>query len=1215
MTSRSSSPGASAIADYSELHCASAFSFLRAGSSVEALAARAAALGMSALALTDHMTLAGVVRFQAACVAASIESIVGVELLVAHSVFGAEELACVVALAENPIGYARLCQLLTTANLAQPDRPVVPFVDLAAEPGGLIVLTGGADGPLARALLAGRRATAEELARRYLDAFGPQRLFIETQHHLLPESERLARELAALAQTIGARLALTNGVRYATREDYDLYDLLTCVRLGVTVAQPHRERPRNDSAALANGAELAERVARFPWARAALTTSAEIAARCVAGHVGLLRPACIAPRVPLPEGVTPRQRLASLCEAGLAERYRDAPDAPGALAPESAQRRQLAHELEVIGGLELEEFFLCVHDIVSTGRQMGIRVSGRGSAANSLVAYLLGITGVDPIAHHLLFARFLTPERRGMPDIDIDVQSDRREELIRYVERTYSERHAAMVANVITYRPRSALRDAAKALGYPLPLVDRMTKLLHHHGGCEALLAAQGGLERVIAGWSGWSAGTRAAEAAARGLRAAKPASAAWESDERSQARAGGLCGGTPLACGFTRQSALARLPLALGLAARLLGLPRHLSLHNGGMVLTREPLAQTLPVRVSANGVRALEVDKDDVERLGLIKFDLLGLRTLGALEEALALIEETTGERVPIDHLPLDDEAAFRLIRAGQTLAVFQIESPGQWHLLAQTQPRTFDDLIVQTALFRPGPLQANMVYPYVERRQAQQVASLGLERPERAQRDAQREAVQTPWKGTPADDFWTTHPTLGPILRESEGILLFQEQILEIAHRFAGLSYAEADGFRRAMSHARTPVEMEAMRGRFVGGAVARGETEADATRVFDAISHFVGYGFCKSHAAEFARTIYQTAWLKAHYPAHYLAAFLSSQPAGFFPPHVVLEEAKLLGIPVLPVNLNRSEDRFSVERVGSPGHERWAIRIGLRQVKQVGEELARAILWERRGASDAQGEQPFTSLEDALERLRPQGLSWAAAEALALCGALDGLAPRMDRRRRLWRLHEVWPLLAPAAPEKGRGKRRSRKGTHQPDQRLDQPRQLSLAWALALAEPAADAPPSSAGVAGPPALPALDAEALTALDYALLGMSSRPHPMRGYRRALRRCGAHTIAELAGMAEGRVAHVAGWAISAQRPPTAKGMGFLVLEDETGRLPVALPPALAARLHALARGGRPLLVTGRVERVRWYRSLLAIAVRAAPLAIPERRRLLAAS
>jgi error-prone DNA polymerase len=408
------------------------------------------------------------------------------------------------------------------------------------------------------------------------------------------------------------------------------------------------------------------------------------------------------------------------------------------------------------------------------------------------------------------------------------------------------------------------------------------------------------------------------------------------------------------------------------------------------------------------------------------------------------------------------------------------------------------------------------------------------------------------------------------------------------------------------------------MEAMRGRFVGGATARGETAGDATRVFEAISHFVGYGFCKSHAAEFARTIYQTAWLKAHYPAHYLAAFLSSQPAGFFPPHVVLEEAKRLGIPVLPPDLNRSEDRFSVERVGSPGRQRWAIRIGLRQVKQVGDELARAILWERRGAAEAQEERPFTSLEDALERLRPQGLTWGAAEALALCGALDGLAPRMDRRRRLWRLHEVWPLLAPAAQSKrrgrGQGKGRSRKAT----QPADQPQQLSLAWALALTTPntAPDAPPSSvAPAAGPPSLPALDAEARVALDYALLGMSARPHPMRAYRRALRRSGVRAIAELAEIAEGRVAHVAGWAISAQRPPTAKGMGFLVLEDETGRLPVALPPRLATQLHALARGGHPLIVTGRVERVRWYRNLLAIAIRNEPLGAAERRKLLAAS
>ncbi|HEX8982007.1 MAG TPA: DNA polymerase III subunit alpha [Ktedonobacterales bacterium] len=1116
---------------YVELHCASVFSFLRAGSSIEALVARASALGMPALALTDRMTLAGVVRFQAACAEAGVTGIVGVELVVAHSIFGASEPSVVVALAENAIGYARLCQLLTDANLEQPEAPIIPFADLIAEPEGLIVLTGGADGPVARALLAGRRAVADDLARRYLCAFGPERLFIEVQSHLEPESVRLAQELAGVAQRVGARLALTNGARYATGDDYDLYDLLSCVRLGTTVDQPHRERPRNDTEALTTGADLRGRLAMFPWVDEALATSGEVAARCIADGVGLLRPTCVAPRVPLPAGTTPRVRLADLCAQGLATRYTHA---PVALAEGSPQRRQLAHELEVIGGLELEEFFLCVHDIVSAGRRLGIRVSGRGSAANSLVAYLLGITGVDPIAHGLLFARFLTPERRGMPDIDIDVQSDRREELIRYVERTYTERHAAMVANVITYRPRSALRDAAKALGFPLPLVDRLTKTLHHHGGRAALFAAQDEMARIVGAWC-----SAQGQASTQASQSAQPAQAAL----------------------------LARLPLALSLAARLLGLPRHLSLHNGGMVLTREPLAQTLPVRISANGVRALEVDKDDVERLGLIKFDLLGLRTLGAVEEALALIEETTGDRVPIDHLPLDDKRAFQLIRAGQTMAVFQIESPGQWHLLAQTQPQTFDDLIVQTALFRPGPLQANMVHPYVERRQAQQVF--------------QRDAVQTPWKGAPADDFWTAHPTLGPILRESEGILLFQEQILEIAHRFAGLTYADADGFRRAMSHARTPEEMEAMRGRFVGGAVARGETEDDATRVFESISKFVGYGFCKSHAAEFARTIYQTAWLKAHYPAHYLAAFLSSQPAGFFPPHVVLEEAKLLGIPALPVDLIRSEDRFSVERVGSGAHVRWAIRIGLRQVAQVGEDLARMILWERR-------QRPFTSLEDFCARLRPLGLTWSAAEALILCGALDGLAPRMDRRQRLWRLHEVWPLLAPASVSKaGKAAKTSARACH-----AERPQQLSLAWAVALA---ASDPDASARRGESPALPALGAAERAGIDYALLGMSARVHPMRAERRELRRRGVRAIAELAEAPDRRMVRVAGWVISAQRPPTAHGMGFLVLEDETGRLPVALPPRLATEMHALARSGEPLIVTGRVERVRWYRSLLA--------------------
>ena len=1123
MTEMSSVASPRVAPPYIELHARSAFSFLRAGSGVAALVERAAALGMSALALTDHMTLAGAVRFQAACLERGIRPIFGAELALVDPVFGDRAApAELVVLAADAVGYATLCRLLTEANLTNPARPLVPFRALAERHEGLLVLTGGRAGSLARLILAGRGRAAEEVAHRYAETFGPERVFVELQHHRLPDSVTLMQRLVWIAEAAGLRTVATNGVCYAAPVDHPLYDVLTCVRLGITVDMPHEERPRNDEASLADMAEMTARFQDLPWGVDALAASGELAAACT---FALPRDVCRAPRVPLPAGETPATHLRALCEVGLRERYADIPTAQAASSP---QRRQLAHELEVIARLELEEFFLCVADIVTAARAMGIRCSGRGSAANSLVAYLLRITGVDPLEQHLLFERFLNPERRGMPDIDIDVQSDRREELIRYVERTYTHEHAAMVANVITYRARSALRDLAKALGFPLALVNRLTKVLHHHTAARDIARAEGELVALLA-----------------------------EVPEEG-----------------TRARCRARLPLLLALAPRLTGLPRHLSLHNGGLVLTREPLSRMLPVRLSANSVRALEVDKDDVEALGLIKFDLLGLRTLGAIEECLALVEETTGERLAIDALPIQppDPATMRLIRAGQTLAVFQIESPGQWHLLAQTQPRTFQDLIIQTALFRPGPLQGGFVRPYVDRRQGRQA--------ERQPARRQRDAVQTPWHGAPADDFWTAHPLLGPLLADTEGIVLFQEQILLIAHAYAGLSYAEADGFRRAMSHARAPAEMEAMRARFLAGAVARGEPPEEARRVFEAISNFVGYGFCRSHAAEFARTIYQTAWLKAHYPAHYLAAFLTSQPAGFFPPHVVLEEARQLGIPILPVEINASEDRFGVARVGAR-RPCWAIRIGLAQVTQVGEELAQAILWERRGA--ARGavpdgvctpcERPFRSLADFCARMRPAGLTWGAAEALVLAGAFAGLHADLDRRRLLWHLHEIWPLVGTT--------RRMRRGAEDPSR----PEQLPLEWQVPREAPATL-----------PRLPALDRHERAALDYALLGMSARPHPLALQRRDLRRRGVLTIAQLASVEAGRTVRVAGWAISAQRPPTAKGMGFLVLEDETGRLPVALPPRLAERMHATLRAARVVAVAGRVERVRWYRSLLAL-------------------
>jgi error-prone DNA polymerase len=1118
---------------YVELHASSAYSFLRAGSSVEALVARTVELGMSALALTDHMTLAGVVRFQTACAEQGVRPIMGCELSVANAMFGdLPTPAQLVVLVRNAAGYAQLVRLLTDANLEDPDQPVIPFRALveAVTSGdeGLFVLTGGREGALARMLLLkDQTQQAHEVAQRYAAVFGPERVFVELQQHQLEDSLHLMQRLVWLAEGAGLRCVATNGVHCAQQNDHPLYDLLTCVRLGVTVDQPHAERPKNDQAYLKGAAAMQRLIGRLPWGPAALALTTEIAEQC---EVSLLKPHCVAPQVPLPEGGTPTSHLRALCEQGLAKRYHNM---PAAWSPESPQWRQLEHELGVISTLELEEFFLCVHDIVSAARSMGIRCSGRGSAANSIVAYLLEITGVDPIQHGLLFERFLNPERKGMPDIDLDLESSRREELIRYVEHTYTHEHAAMVANVNTYRLRGALRDAAKALGYPLALVNQLTKVVSHFGGTRELLAAKDELQALIA---------------------TLPATTEAEREVRARCER--------------------RLERLLEISPRLVGLPRHLSLHNGGMVLTREPLFTTLPVRISANGVRALEIDKDDVERLGLIKFDLLGLRTLGAVEECLTLLEETTGTRPDVDHLILDppDETTMRLIRAGETLAVFQIESPGQWHLLAQTQPQTFNDLITQTALFRPGPIQGGFVHPYVERRKAKQP-------------DLQRDAVQTPWKGAPADDFWTAHPVLAPILADSEGILLFQEQILEIAHTFAGLSYAEADGFRRAMSHMRSMEEMERMRGRFIAGAMRQGESLAAAERVFNAISKFVGYGFCKSHAAEFARTIYQTAWLKAHYPAHYLAAFLSAQPAGFFPPHVVLQEAKWLKIPVLGVDINSSEDRFTVERVGSPRYERWAIRIGFAQVSQVGEELAQAILWERRQGSDGaieeegQPEQFFSSLSDACQRLRPVGLTWAAAGALTMAGAFDSLSPKMSRRQRLWQLHELWPLAGLPRQRRAKGAKNRHRSAAEHDAR---PHQLAFSWELTL-DP-------------PPELPTLDQEERAAWEYRTMGLSARPHPMRLLRRSLRRRGVRAIADLKAIPAGRVVRVAGWPISAQQPPTAKGMGFLVLEDETGRLPIAVPPQLAVQMYQRIRQARVVTVAGRVERIRWYRSMLAM-------------------
>jgi error-prone DNA polymerase len=1039
---------------------------------------------MSALAITDTMTLAGVVRFHRACKSVGIRPITGCELVVRHP-DGA--LGTLIALAKNQQGYAHLCQMLTTANLGldPSDSHVLPSVtlaDLAAHRTGLTLLIGGCDGAVQRLAADGRMLEARALLEQYMMVLGPDDLSVEVQHHLLPESALVLARMTHLACEVGLPCLASNGARYATAEDCAVYDLATCIRLGIELDTPHHERPRNSEQHLKDEETLRPLLADA--VPDALAHAAQVAATC---SVELLANVCVPPAMPLPGGETPASYLRGLCQQALPARYPVREQRANAAA-------QLRKELDVIGRLALEEFFLVVWDIIREARVRGIRCAGRGSAANSLVAYLLGITAVDPLAHHLLFERFLNVERQTMPDIDVDVQSSRREELIAYVESTYSEQHAAMVANVVTYRLRLAVRDTAKALGFALPLISQLTKRLPPFGRCSDIGRYEDVLRKALSN---------------------TPEGHQWER----------------------------RLRVLLAIVPRLEGFPRHLSLHNGGLLLTRAPLTDAMPVRRSANGVRAVELDKDDVEALGYIKFDLLGLRTFDALERCLALIEQTEGKRPAIDNLPLDqpDEKTMDLVRRGQTLAVFQIESPAQWNLLARTQPQTFDDLVIQTALCRPGPIQAGMVHPYIARR-------------------AGRAPVRY------------AHPGLEQILNDTLGIVLYQEQVLEIAHVVAGLSYGDADGFRKAMSHYRTSSEMEGMRARFVNGAVGQGIPCVTATRIFEEIACFVGYGFCRSHAAAFARTIYQTAWLKAHYPAHYLAAFLASQPAGFFPAATVLEEAKLLGIPALPVDIQASSAAFAVER----GAGEYAIRIGLLQVKGVGEALAEAIVAER----DEHGS--YRSLASFCTRVGTKvPLRREAVEALVAAGACDCFG--IPRRRLVWLLGERWASwsIGLAMPQR---RWRHAKGQLPQAQAQAQAHQAALPWAWD------DEQPTDA-----PKLPPLTLEQEVQLDLATQDLSARPHLLTFQRKALRAAGFRTLAELRQAPTGHRACVAGLTISAQRPPTAKGMGFIVLEDETGRVQVALPPQLAETLRPALAESRILAVAGKVERSVGHVTLLA--------------------
>jgi error-prone DNA polymerase len=1084
-----------AMTDFVHLHVRSWFSFLRGSSAPEALAARAAALGHPALALTDVHGIYGAVRFQKACQAHGLRPIFGAEVMVQPP---AGPPAPLVLLAASRAGLSNLNRVLGAAHARDRLAPAATLDELAAHTDDLFCLTGGRGCHLWSLLDAERPLEALAwvglLRELYRD-----RLSVELAHHRVAGDGRRIQRLLRTAEQAGVPPVATGDVRYAEPADYRRYDLMTCIRAGCTVFEGHPDRPTNAEASLHAEAVLRRRIPH----PAAFARAAEIAA---ASRVDLLPGEITPPAARVPDGKTAAGYLRELCEEGFARRYREPrpPDTPrqparAPLAPAGrypmpaatrprlaaeppprtrAARRQLEHELAVIRELDLDEFFLVVHEIVAEARQRGIRCAGRGSAANSIVAYLLGITGVDPLAHRLLFERFLHAGRRGTPDIDVDFDSERREEVIAWMEQRFGPEQTAMTATLQMYRLRSAVRDVAKALGWPIETVNALGKAVPH-SSARRVREHRVSIEQVL--------------------------------------------GPSPL------------LEPLLAMVEGLEGCPRHLGLHSGGMVLSRRPLHHFTPVQVSANGVTMVQFDKDDLEALGLVKLDVLGLRMMATLSEADALIRrheppdrQGYPAGVSLDELPLDDGPTFNMIRAGRTLATFQIESQGQLHLLAQHQPETFDDLITEIALFRPGPLQGNMVHPFVRRRRGQEPVVYD-------------------------------HPDLEPILQDTFGIILFQEQILEVAHRFAGMSLEDADEFRRLMSRFRDPGQMEGMRSRFVAGAASRGVPPEVANDVFEKVSKFVGYGFCRSHAAAFAKTVYQSCYLKRHHPAAFMAAIMQHRP-GMYNLMTLQEEARRFGVAVLPPDIHRSGTRYDLER--QPGRRagppRLAIRMPLTAVKNLSLDDARALLWARLA-------QPFESLEDLYRRV---AVPLDALRTLARSGALDPLVDG-DARRALWEVGVLARRLGPA-------------GQQRPP---------------ALIETAAIEP------ADIPALPPLaHAERLTwdleAHDAA------REHPVRLFRNALTDLEVRPIETAYRFGEAFPLHgrqrgvppqitVGGVVMLRQRPPTANGVMFLTLEDETGFIQCVVRPKVMEHLdHVLRRAA--LIVRGQLHAEGNWRGLV---------------------
>jgi len=1037
---------------FTHLHVHTEYSLLDGMSRIPQLVERAKELGMDTLAITDHGVMYGAIQFYLTAREVGIKPIIGCEIYIAPNSRFSRDASDknnyhLILLAKNQTGYHNLIQLTTKAHLEGfYYRPRVDKELLQQYHHGLIALSGCVAGEVPRLIREGRYEEAREAALWYKQAFGD--FYLEIMRQPIPEMERLNQGLISVGDELGIPLVATNDVHYVNQEDASAHDLLLCIGTNSSIYDERRMKMAGDFFYLKSSEEMVELFSDIPQA---VENTERIAEMCnLKLEFGRLH----LPEIELPEGKTADQFLADLCYQGLHQYYPHP-------TPEIEQR--LDYELEVIKKTQFANYFLVVWDLISFARKQNILFGVRGSAAASIVLHCLGITAVDPIEHKLVFERFLNLERQEMPDIDLDFEDDRRDEVIAYVSRKYGHDHVAQIITFGTLGAKAALRDVGRALGMPYSDVDRVARLVPFSPNMT--------LERAL--------------------------------EENGELRA------------IYHEDAI--IHNLVDQARGVEGIARHASTHAAGVVISREPLTRYVPLQRGSKGNGQEQVmaqfTMEDIAQIGLLKMDFLGLTNLTILSKAKEIIYQNHGVEIDLRHIPMDDAKTFALLSSGETAGVFQLEGAGMRRYIKELKPTAFSDIAAVVALYRPGPMEH--IPTFIK-------AKHGIE------------PIRYP------------HPALANILEETYGVVVYQDQVLFIVQALAGYSLGQADIFRKAMGK-KIPQVMQKERRNFIAGAKKNGFSAEVAGEVFALIEPFAGYAFNKAHSVSYALIAYQTAYLKANYPAEYITAFLITQAGQLEKVASAVAECRRLGISVLPPDINRSQISFSIEK----GEDNTpAIRFGLAAIKNVGPGAIEPIIAERSRGGE------FKSIEDLCRRSDLRGVNKRVMESLVKVGALDSLGSRGAL------LQSVDRILSLA----------------QREQRLRESGQSTMfdLW----------------GEAMPVPLPSLDLEAADistreklAWEKELMGIYLSEHPFRPFVNKIDSgtlCG-QIDAELAG----QTVSVAGMVASVRYLFTKDGRPFAsaVLEDLDGRVEIMVWPKVYENTRDLWQEGNILLVEGKVR------------------------------